>query len=222
MTVWALVPVKNFSSAKSRLADVLTAAQRATLAHAMLLDTLAVLKPVSGLAGIALVTSEPAAVEAGLEIGTLVFNDPDSDLNSALSFGHQCLMAHNPEATVLVLPSDLPLLRGKHIDRVLERGRGRTSVVIVPAHDKNGTNTLLTGPDIPAAFSFGPGSFQRHMDQARAADQNPVALDIPEIGQDLDTPSDLERLREKAVGPRTAALFAVLQTAREKPVGAAP
>ena len=53
--VWALVPVKDPARAKTRLAPVLSADQRAALQRAMLADVLAALGRARTLAGIAVI-----------------------------------------------------------------------------------------------------------------------------------------------------------------------
>ena len=59
--VYAVVPVKSTQDAKRRLAGVLGAARRQELALAMFEDVLATLSRVRELAGIIVVTADPAA-----------------------------------------------------------------------------------------------------------------------------------------------------------------
>lgn len=49
--IWAIVPAKRFSEAKTRLAPVLTRSERSQLARAMLHDVMTVLSSVKELAG---------------------------------------------------------------------------------------------------------------------------------------------------------------------------
>ena len=63
--IWAVIPVKETAAAKERLADAVPGQLRPGLALAMLEDVLAALAQAlvrsSGLAGIAVVTVDPAA-----------------------------------------------------------------------------------------------------------------------------------------------------------------
>ena len=61
MDVWAAVPVKQFTGAKTRTGAVLTAAQREKLAATMLEDVLSALAGATRLAGILVNTVDPIA-----------------------------------------------------------------------------------------------------------------------------------------------------------------
>ncbi len=59
--VWAVVPVKQLARAKQRLSGLLGPEQSRLLCDAMLDDVLAALTAARGLAGILVVSSDPAA-----------------------------------------------------------------------------------------------------------------------------------------------------------------
>ena len=59
--VWAVIPVKETTGAKQRLAPVLSAELRQALAQAMLEDVLEAVAGVDGLGGTVLVTVDPHA-----------------------------------------------------------------------------------------------------------------------------------------------------------------
>ncbi|HEY1410844.1 MAG TPA: hypothetical protein VGF36_01825, partial [Rhodopila sp.] len=59
--VWACVPVKGFTGAKSRTGSILTPEQREVLAATMLEDVLSALAGASRLAGILVNTVDPVA-----------------------------------------------------------------------------------------------------------------------------------------------------------------
>ena len=61
MRLWAVVPVKELTGAKTRLASLLPGELRQQLMLAMLDDVLAALTLARGLAGVAVVTVDPAA-----------------------------------------------------------------------------------------------------------------------------------------------------------------
>ena len=67
MTVWAVVPVKETGQAKERLAPLLPPPMRRQLVLAMLEDVMAALAGAAGLAGVSLVTADPAAIERRLK-----------------------------------------------------------------------------------------------------------------------------------------------------------
>ena len=59
---WAVVPIKSFGSAKSRLSALLTGKQREVFSQAMLFDVLNALSKASRLGGVMVVTNEPGAI----------------------------------------------------------------------------------------------------------------------------------------------------------------
>ncbi|HEY6995518.1 MAG TPA: hypothetical protein VH397_17565, partial [Xanthobacteraceae bacterium] len=73
--IHAVVPVKDTRQAKQRLAGVLDRAQRQELALAMLEDVLAALAPVGELAGILVVTVDPAAAAMAARYRARVVGD---------------------------------------------------------------------------------------------------------------------------------------------------
>src|SRR5260370_38446120 len=79
MDVWAVVPVKELDQAKQRLAPLLGPASRHALAAAMLEDVLAALGAVPGLAGIAVVTVDPAACRLAARYGARVVDEGARD-----------------------------------------------------------------------------------------------------------------------------------------------
>ena len=98
---------------------------------------------------------------------------------------------------------EVPFLVGE-IDRAVHRRdagiraedlvaahRGGSDYVIVPAHDRRGSNAILVSPPGAVPFAFGNDSFQPHLAAARAAGLDPVILPLPGIGLDCDNPEDM-------------------------------
>src|SRR5215475_9672282 len=77
--ICAVVPVKETSNAKQRLATALSSAQRQQLALAMLEDVLAALAKVRELADILVVTVDPAASAIAAGYGARVSSDGARD-----------------------------------------------------------------------------------------------------------------------------------------------
>jgi 2-phospho-L-lactate guanylyltransferase (CobY/MobA/RfbA family) len=83
----------------------------------------------------------------------------------------------------IVLHADLPLVTASSLDAVSLAARHNT--VLVPSHD-GGTNVIASVG--PFSFSYGPGSFHRHLAS------NPQATILPsaELSIDIDGPAQLK------------------------------
>ncbi|WP_420336457.1 2-phospho-L-lactate guanylyltransferase [Roseibium sp.] len=214
MTVWALLPVKNFAEAKSRLGTWLPNAQRAGLARAMYEDTLAALAASAGIERIAVVSSDEQAHAIATRAGALCLDDPGLDLNAALEAGRSELLSVGA-SIIVVFPADIPALRPQDADAVVDAGREDRAAVIVPDHLRTGTNALLLHRNMPLRYSFGPDSFQAHTRLARESGFEMHMLRLRNIECDCDTPEDILRLTAVPPGKFTTRSLENLQPASE-------
>lgn len=203
---WALVPVKPFTAAKSRLAAALTDAVRARLAQELLGHTLRVLAGVPRLSGVAVVSRDPAVGAVARDHGALLLPEVAGGLNEIVDQGLDALRAVGARTAVVVL-SDLPELATEDIESLLELGE-HYPLVVAPDTKDEGTNALLVTPPDRIRTCFGRwGSFRAHLGRADALHIEAAVLRRPALAFDLDTPNDLQRLA--AGPPRFAALAAV-------------
>jgi 2-phospho-L-lactate guanylyltransferase len=163
----------------------LPAAIRAAVAIAMLGDVVAAALEVGR---VIVVTDDPTVVPLDAE----VVEDPGEGLGAAVVAGLADVEGH-----ALVVNADLPAATPAAIAALAACG-----LALVEAED--GTTNALSLPD-PSMFSplYGPGSASRFRAHAPFA-----TAQIPELQEDVDSASDLERLAP-LVGPRTRALLAV-------------
>ena len=121
--------------------------------------------------------------------GTRFLAEPDgSDLNAAVAAGVNQLAVLG-YGRVAVVHSDLPLARD------ITWLADSEGIIVVPDRTGKGTNAISVPSDISFHFSYGPGSFERHCDEARRHGFEPtVVLDPDGLSMDVDEPSDLERM----------------------------
>jgi 2-phospho-L-lactate guanylyltransferase len=111
-----------------------------------------------------------------------------ADLDSAVVSGVNQLGALGYQR-VAVVAADLPLARD--ITWLAETD----GIIVVPDRTGKGTNAVSVPADIGFRFSYGPGSFERHCDEARRLGYEPtVVLDPDGLSMDIDEPGDLERI----------------------------
>ena len=126
MRATAIVPIKRFDRAKSRLSGP-AAAHRSALAKAMLADVLLGLREARLVDRILVVSGEPAAREVAAEAGAELLDDPvDAGHSEAVAIGVADAIAKDDECVALV-PGDCPLLEAPELDRELDAqaARGR-------------------------------------------------------------------------------------------------
>lgn len=199
-----LVPVKNLSNAKQRLAEVLDQPARTRLAQAMLEDVLDAVAA-SAVDEAALVTGDPFAMELAARFGFEVIHD---DMNGgetdaiAMATG---VCAMRGIETTLVIPGDIPLIEPKDI-RAIYDGAPQQGSVLVPSSDEHGTNAVLRRPAALFPLRFGNDSFMPHLAAAKATGHDCIVLSLPRIGLDIDTPEDLRCLAETPGNKRSRRL----------------
>ncbi|WP_119072558.1 2-phospho-L-lactate guanylyltransferase [Aggregatilinea lenta] len=191
MTIWAIVPVKPFNRAKSRLAGELAPENRELLAESLLRRTLRLLQPLSVVQGILVISRDTKALAIARDLGAQTLQESGTpELNSALYRATRALRAWNAEG-VLVVPADLPLLTAEDIEQMVKLGRYAGTVVVAPDRHDHGTNLLLVRPPGIIPYSFGTDSFAVHQRQAAEAGATIHVYRSERAGLDLDTPDDL-------------------------------
>jgi 2-phospho-L-lactate guanylyltransferase len=175
-----LVPVKAFTNAKARLASVLGDAERERLAR---WTSARVLAAAGELPAFVACDDEQVADWAS-EHGASILWHPGVGLNAAVNDS----VAELREAgvtDVVVAHGDLP--RAHALALLVEPG----TLTLVPDRRGDGTNVIAVPTDMPFRFSYGPGSFQRHLDSAIAAGLSVRVRRDSLLALDIDTPTDL-------------------------------
>lgn len=192
MRATAILPVKRFAAAKSRLAASPIAAARTDVAAAMLADVLGALSHSRQVERVIVVSGEPRAREAAAA-GTDWLDDPDDVGHSEAALrGVAAAVAAGAECAAL-LPGDCPLLDPGELDEALG-AMTAGAVIVIPDRHGSGTNGLLLSPPDAIAPAFGPGSRERHLRLAGEAGREGRVAALPSLALDLDTPDDLVAL----------------------------
>lgn len=196
MSLWAIVPVKPLRRGKSRLSGVLSEEERTFLNYTMLANTLKALAGVSEVDHVLVVSRDSGALALARDFNAkTVQEDGSSDLNTALRRATIVAQLYAAQS-VLVLPDDLPMITTESIQGLINLGNKPPVVVIAPDRRKDGTNGLLINPAGLIDYRFGPGSYQRHVEQAQRYRVRVEVCEDPALTLDLDSPEDLELLRK--------------------------
>jgi 2-phospho-L-lactate guanylyltransferase len=191
--MWIALPVKPFAFAKQRLAAVLSDGERATLARVMLLDLLETLRRCTRVSGVLVVSQEPALARLAREFGFHLLVEEARGLSRAVTQAGEWLLGKG-ESGMLMLPGDVPLATAAEIDTLIAAHGPVPAVSAVADREGFGTNALAVSPPDCIGFHFGRESFAAHRLAALAAGCTPLALSLPGIAFDIDTPDDLRDL----------------------------
>jgi 2-phospho-L-lactate guanylyltransferase len=203
---YAIVPVKETSTAKGRLAQALTARDRRNLALAMLSDVLDALRRTRAIQRILIITRDISAARLGREKGAFVISEGrPKGLNRAIRKGLRFAESECADQ-VLVIPADIPLAKSSNFRAILKMGH-KSDVVIVPSHDLGGTNALLLHPPRVMPVCYGMDSFRRHRRLAQDKNLRIRVLKLQSVGLDADTPLDLVRIRSASGNTRSQRLL---------------
>jgi len=200
--MWVLIPVKPLAQAKTRLAGVLSPGERQALVRHMLDDVLAALAAAPDIAGVALVSADPAVARIGAERGLRVLPESAPGLNAALH-GAIATLAGEGIDTLLVLPADVPLLDTATLEQMRAAHRTAPALTLVAASADGGTNALLMSPPDLLSPAFGAGSCAGYCRAAVELGVAPTLLDLPQAALDIDRPEDLARLEFQTGATRT-------------------
>jgi 2-phospho-L-lactate guanylyltransferase len=196
MRTVAILPVKSFAKAKERLAAEIDPGARRSLAEAMLSDVLVALRRSRRVDHVLVVTGDRGAQQLAGSYEAGILEGDDCGHNRAAARGIRAAVRSGAERALLV-PGDCPLLDPGELDRLLERRVRFPAALVVPDRHGSGTNGLVLSPAGALAPSFGPGSRARHLDEARAAGIFAEIAEMPSLALDVDTPDDLQALREQ-------------------------
>jgi 2-phospho-L-lactate/phosphoenolpyruvate guanylyltransferase len=142
------------------------------------------------------VTGNDAVADIALGLGAEVIREPaERGETDAVDFARGQLKAAGWDA-VLIIPGDMPLLRARDVDEILSQlpdGATAPFALLVPSHDRMGTNALLLAPPDIIKLRFGYDSFSYHMTQVSVQKLPLRFSENEQIALDIDEPKDLQR-----------------------------
>jgi len=187
--LWIVVLIKDFSTAKSRLAPAMQPAQRRALAEmtaARALDAALAVAPTLAVCG----STEAANLARAKGAEPLEEPDPGGQ-NLAARLGLDEVLRRGARAA-LVLSSDLPLIDEAGVRRLLAHTEEEGSMVIAaPAAGRQGTNALFLRPPGDFDLHFGEASLPLFAQEAHRRGRRFILHDDPGLALDLDEPADL-------------------------------
>jgi 2-phospho-L-lactate guanylyltransferase len=193
----AIIPVSRFTHAKTRLSPTLTALERENLLKSMLKDVIGVLK--GKVIEIVVISSDEDVLDYVNGMGVVSLKEKgDTDLNGALMQAVSFCSDHSDQ--VLIVPSDVPLMKVEHVDSLIRMGE-TANLVIAPAKG-GGTNALLC-PVNGMEMKFGECSFFEHLNVAESNNWQYAVYDSFYMSLDVNTAEDLGEIILHGKGTET-------------------
>jgi len=192
LKIAAIVPVKSFSNAKTRLD--LTKLQKEQLCEIMLEEILHTLSISPQIEKILVVTKEKKAIDIGKKFQVIHILDSDEkSVNNAVEIADKYLQEHDFDASI-VIPQDIPFIKTQDIDFVLNYKIPPNFVIVVPSRRFDGTNALIRMPVNLMKTHYDEDSYKIHMNTAKAYTRNVALVFAKRIMWDIDNMEDLNFL----------------------------
>jgi 2-phospho-L-lactate guanylyltransferase len=203
--MWAVLPIKNLANVKTRLAPVLSPAERTALFRCMVHDVLSAVTAVQALGGVLIVTGDPDIQQIAAGFGAYVLQETANDGHSAAVARAASWLSARGESGLMQVPGDIPTVTAEELSDVLAAhgADDQRAFTIVPSLDHDGSNCVVCTPPDCMELEFGRDSFRRHVERARAAGIPCRIVERPGIALDVDNPSDLARLAATSGETRT-------------------
>lgn len=192
MSCWALVPVKTRTAGKQRLAQSLTEEARVMLVRVMLEHVLATLRRCPEIENIVVLTPDRDHLPA--EVAVLA--DQGAEMNASITKALRALEDRGVQR-IAIVSADLPRLCPEDITALVLAAQSN-GVSLAPDRSGQGTNAACVALPARLKFHFGPGSFARHVAEARSLGITPARVERPGLAFDIDEPADLSALRARA------------------------
>ena len=195
--VVGIIPMKPLSQGKSRLAQTLTAEQRADLALGMLRRVVLAIKSAS-IDTVWVVGGDDRVRELTQNLHVECLEELGVDLNDTLKKAFE--LAFQDGKSALYVAGDLHFLKPADIHSVLQASRSQGNVTLAPARRDGGTNAILVPVGVPMRPELGQGSFMKHLIQAAKLETSVAINSSQGLGFDLDVVDDLETFQHMEEG----------------------
>ena len=200
MKIAAIIPVKTFSNAKTRLD--LSSNQIEDLCKMMLEEILHTISISPQIEKTIIVTKEKKAIEIGKKFNAVIIVDEkEESVNSAVALADKYLSENDFDASI-VFPQDIPYIKTQDIDFMLKYMTPPNFAIVVPSRRFDGTNALVRMPVDLMETHYDEDSYKIHMNTAKEHTLNVAMVFVKRIMWDVDNTEDLEFLLEQKEKPQ--------------------
>jgi 2-phospho-L-lactate guanylyltransferase len=199
LKIAAIIPVKTFSLAKTRLG--LSSQQKEDLCKIMLEEILHILSISPQIEKTVIVTKEEKAIELGKKYNAIIISDKEEkSVNNAVALADKYLLENKFDASI-VFPQDIPFIKTQDIDFMLNYKVPPNFAIVVPSRRFDGTNALVRMPTDLMTTHYDEDSYKIHMNTAKEYTRNVALVFVKRIMWDVDNMDDLKFLLEQNEKP---------------------
>jgi 2-phospho-L-lactate guanylyltransferase len=190
LRVGAIVPVKTFSRAKTRLN--LPSEKTEQICKIMLESVLSTISRSEIFEKLVVVSKDETALSMGKRFGAMeIYDQEELGVNSAVMLADNFFSKLDFDAT-MVFPQDIPLIQIEDIKRLLDFRISNRCVLVVPSRKFDGTNALFRTPLDVMETHYDEDSYKIHLNTAEKRDASSALVLIRRIMLDVDEQSDLD------------------------------
>ena len=208
MEVVTVVPVKSLDRAKSRLAPFMPDAQRRRLVTGMLRRVIRAAQKTG--AEVWVLGADDSTHSIALQEVAMRRREEGTNVNESLEMVFEEVWTAGKSP--LFLPGDLPFIQPEDIAGLISTAIDNPSVgavreppihaeiILSPAGSGGGTNAILISQRLDFQLQLGPGSFARHVEEARRVGVAASIFTSDGLARDLDTWKDLREYEAREPG----------------------
>lgn len=192
MKTAAVIPVKTFKSAKTRLE--LSEGKKTELCKIMLEEVLQTVSVCPKIDHTIVVSKDSEVIELTKKFADItIIKDCEEGVNQAISLADKYLIENNFDAS-FVLPQDIPCIKIQDIDFLFRFQSPPNFAIIVPSRRFDGTNALVRMPIDLMETHYDEDSYRIHLKTAQKKTRNASLVFNKRIMMDVDNKDDLDFL----------------------------
>jgi len=186
----AIIPVKSFSKAKTRL--TISSEKTVDICKLMLGEVLQTISTSKKIDNTIIVSHDQSAFDIGKKFSAIeVFDELESGVNNAITLADEYI-SDSEFSTSIILPQDIPFFNNSDLDNLFSFFQRKNSIIVVPSRQFNGTNSLIRNPSRVMTTRYDEGTYKSHLDEAKCNNVDFSLVLIRRLMLDIDSQDDIE------------------------------
>ena len=189
MKISAIIPVKTFSNAKTRL-DV-DKEKKIDICKLMFEEVLQTLSVSNTIDQIIVVSKDEEVLKISKQFNTIQLADDETGVNDAVAVADDYVKKNNFDVSI-VFPQDIPFMKTQDIDFLMQFQNPPKFSLVVPSRKFDGTNALVRMPVDLMKTHYDEDSYKIHLTTGKSVTPNTSLVFVRRIMMDVDSIDDLE------------------------------